>query len=120
MKSVEERKVFSELSKLLHFILKYYCTPGRKLGRIKPGELKFSTSCGAFYLLWLIQKELNDVVPALGVVEEDKQGPMNEPCPLLEGLKRGGDRLDGTTFGRRTREKNGGEGEKEPQRGKTK
>lgn len=71
---------------------------------VKAGELKFSTSCGTFDLLWLIQKELNDVVTALGVVEEDKQGPMDEPRPLLEGLQRGGDRLDGTgTFGRRTK-----------------
>lgn len=46
------------------------------------------------YLLWLIQKELNDIVSALGVVEEDKERPMNEPCPLLERLERGGDRLD--------------------------
>lgn len=43
---------------------------------------------------------------------------MNEPCPLLEGLKRGGDRLDGTKFGRRTREKNGEEGEKGTREGK--
>lgn len=80
-------------------------TPGRKRRRIKPVKLKFNTLCCTFYLLWLIQKELNDVVSALGVVEEDKQGPMNEPCPLLEGLKRGGDGLDGTKFGRQTWEK---------------
>lgn len=79
-----------------------------------PGH-KCNTLCCTFYLLWLIQKELNDVVSALGVVEEDKQGPMNEPCPLLEGLKRGGDGLDGTKFGRQT----GGE-EKSPREGKQK
>lgn len=48
------------------------------------------------YLLWLIQKELNDIVSALGVVEEDKERPVNEPCSLLERLERGADRLDGT------------------------
>lgn len=57
------------------------------------------------YLLWLIEKELNDVVSAFGVVEEDKKGPMNEPCPLLEGLKWGGDRLNGTKVGRQTGKK---------------
>lgn len=89
-------------------------TLGRKFRLIKLGDLQFKTLRCTFYLLWLIQKELNDVVSAFGVVEEDKKGPMNEPCPLLEGLKRGGDRLDGATFGRRTREKNGGEREKRP------
>lgn len=52
------------------------------------------------YLLWLIQKELNDIVSALGVVEEDKEGPVNEPCPLLEGLERGGDSLERTKIGK--------------------
>lgn len=52
--------------------------------------------CYKRYLLWLIQKQLNDIVSALGVVEEDKERPVNEPCPLLERLERGGDRLDRT------------------------
>lgn len=46
-----------------------------------------------FDSLWLIQKELNDIVTALGVVEKDKERPVDEPCPLLEGLQWGGDRL---------------------------
>ena len=45
-------------------------------------------------LLWLIQKQLNDIVSAFGVVEEDKERPVNEPCPLLERLERGSNRLD--------------------------
>lgn len=91
---------------------------GSERGRIKPSKLKSKTVCYTFYLLWLIEKELDDVVSALGVVEEDKKGPVNEPCPLLEGLKRGGDRLDGRKFGRHTRAKNGTEGEKGPRAGK--
>lgn len=47
-----------------------------------------------WYLLWLIQKKLDDVVSAFGVVEEDEEGPVNEPSPLLERLERGTDGLE--------------------------
>lgn len=30
------------------------------------------------------------------MVEEDKERPVNQPCPLLERLERGADRLDRT------------------------
>lgn len=49
-----------------------------------------------WYLLWLIQKKLDDVVSAFGVVEEDEEGPVNEPSPLLERLERGTDGLERT------------------------
>lgn len=55
----------------------------------------------------MIQKELNDVVSALGVVEEDKERPVNEPCPLLERLERGGDRLNRTKIEIQVGGKNG-------------
>lgn len=87
---------------------------------IKQGTLKFKICCCTFYLLWLIQKELDDIVSALGVVEEDKKGPVNEPCPLLERLKRGGDGLDGTKIGIKTRREEWWKRIKEPQRRKTK
>jgi len=62
------------------------------------------------YLLRLVQKELNDIVSALGVVEEDKEGPVNEPCSLLQSLQRGGDRLDrGTHTGEKKGRKVGRE-----------
>lgn len=31
-----------------------------------------------------VEEELNDVVLALGVVEEDKETPVDQPAPLLE------------------------------------
>ena len=34
--------------------------------------------------LRLIEEELDDVVPAFGMVEEHKEGPVDEPGPLLE------------------------------------
>lgn len=34
--------------------------------------------------LRLIEEELNDVVPAFRMVEEHKEGPVDEPGPLLE------------------------------------
>lgn len=43
--------------------------------------------------LGLIEEELDDVVSAFGVVEEDKEGPVDEPGPLLERLERGAHRL---------------------------
>lgn len=45
--------------------------------------------------LRLIEEELDDVVPAFGVVEEHKEGPVDEPGPLLEWLKRRAHRLRG-------------------------
>ena len=35
-------------------------------------------------LLCLVKKELDDVILPLGVVEEDKETPVDEPRPLLE------------------------------------
>lgn len=44
--------------------------------------------------LWLIEEELDDVVSAFRMVEEHKEGPVDEPGPLLEGLERRAHRLD--------------------------
>lgn len=38
--------------------------------------------------LRLVEEELDDVVSAFRMVEEDKEGPVNEPGPLLQGLER--------------------------------
>lgn len=65
------------------------------LQEIKTRTLKYDHIINV-YLLWLIEKQLNDIVSALGVVEEDKEGPVNEPCPLLERLERGCNRLERT------------------------
>lgn len=37
------------------------------------------------------------------MVEEDEQGPVDEPSPLLKGLQRGADRLQGEAGGRTKR-----------------
>lgn len=39
--------------------------------------------------LWLVEEEVDDVVAAFGVVEENEQRPVDEPGPLLERLQRG-------------------------------
>lgn len=57
------------------------------------GNITLKYTYYKFDSLWLIQKELNDIVTAFGVVEKDKERPVDEPCPLLEGLQWGGDRL---------------------------
>lgn len=36
----------------------------------------------------MVEEELDDVVSAFRMVEEDKEGPVNEPGPLLQGLER--------------------------------
>lgn len=43
--------------------------------------------------LGLIEEELDNVVSAFGMVEEHKEGPVDEPGPLLERLERGAHRL---------------------------
>lgn len=55
------------------------------------------------HLLGLVEEELDDVVPALGVVEEHEQGPVDEPGPLLEGLEWGAHRLGERTYTHRIR-----------------
>lgn len=47
--------------------------------------------------LRLVEEELDNVVPAFGMVEEHKEGPVNEPGPLLEWLERRAHRLKGNT-----------------------
>ena len=39
---------------------------------------------GMRLLLLLVQEELDDVVLSLGMVEEDKETPVDQPCPLLQ------------------------------------
>lgn len=43
--------------------------------------------------LGLVKEQVDDVVPAFRVVEEDEQRPVDEPGPLLEGLQGGAHRL---------------------------
>lgn len=45
--------------------------------------------------LRLIEEELDDVVPAFRMVEKHKEGPVDEPSPLLERLERRAHRLKG-------------------------
>lgn len=45
--------------------------------------------------LRLVEEELDYVVPAFGMVEEHKEGPVNEPGPLLEWLEWRAHRLKG-------------------------
>lgn len=47
--------------------------------------------------LRLVEEELDYVVPAFGMVEEHKEGPVNEPGPLLEWLEWRAHRLKGNT-----------------------
>ena len=37
--------------------------------------------------LWLVQEEINNIIMPFGVVEENKQRPVNEPCSLLKRLE---------------------------------
>ena len=39
------------------------------------------------FSLWLVEEGSDDFVLALGVVEVDKQAPMNQPCSLLQLLQ---------------------------------
>ena len=38
--------------------------------------------------LFLVEESVDDEIPALGVIEEDKEGPVDEPGLLLKGLQR--------------------------------
>lgn len=44
-------------------------------------------------LLGLIEKEINDVISAFRMVEENEERPVNEPCSLLKRLEWRTDRL---------------------------
>ena len=37
--------------------------------------------------LWLVQEEINNIIMPFGVVEENKQRPVNEPRSLLKRLE---------------------------------
>lgn len=58
--------------------------------------LQFKMNLLKLYSLRLVEEKVNDIVSALGVVEEDEEGPVNEPCPLLERLERRAHRLEET------------------------
>lgn len=34
-------------------------------------------------LLWPVQEHLNNKIPSFFMIEEDKQAPVNKPCPLM-------------------------------------
>jgi hypothetical protein len=40
----------------------------------------------SMYLRLLVEEHVNDEIPAFGVIEEDEQAPVNEPCALLQCL----------------------------------
>lgn len=35
-------------------------------------------------LLWFIEEPFDDHIPSFGMIEVDKQAPMDEPSPLLQ------------------------------------
>ena len=35
-------------------------------------------------ILWFVEEEFDDVILALGVVEEDEETPVDQPTPLLQ------------------------------------
>merc|ERR1719430_1399736 len=78
--------LLDNLDQVLHHISSCALVGDNSSGQVSQDPWTGGLDC--VQVLLLVEEQLDDQVPALGVVEEDEEGPVDKPGPLLQGLQR--------------------------------